>query len=258
MSSPLDEYTLNQLRSTVLEELIKKRLIAQKARGEHLTVTDEEFQQFVQQVQKEYDGANIQEILAQQGKAYEVWAQAQREALLLDKLVDADMGPFTAVTPEEVQNYYERNKEKYDHPAQVRASQILTYEESVAQKALQEIRNGTDFRKVAEIYSESADAANGGDLGFFARGLMPSEFDNVIFSLKMGELSDIIKTPYGYQIFKLTGQREAHRMSFEEAKEQIYNLLKKKKRMVAVDLWLSELRVKAKIVLNYDVIKQVN
>ena len=258
MALPLDEYTLNQLRSDVLEDLIKTQLIARKAEEEQIAVTDEEFQQFVQRVQEEYDGAGIQEILAQQGKVYETWAQAQREALLLDKLIDTSMGAFTTITPEEVQQYYERNKEKYDHPAQVRASQILTYDEEAARQALQAIRNGMEFGQVAQTYSESADATSGGDLGFFARDVMPPEFDEVIFSMKMGEVSDVVKTPYGYQIFKLTDQREAHRLSFDHAQEQIYTMLKKKKRMVATDVWLSELRVNAKIVLNHDAIKQVN
>lgn len=258
VASPPDEYTLNRLRETALTELIEKRLIAQKAKEQNISVSEEEFQQLVQHIQNEYGGADIRNILAEQGKSYDVWASAQQKALLLEKLVDTNMASMIAVTPEEVRQYYEKNKEKYDHPAQIRASQILTYDQSVAQKAHQEIQSGMDFGKVAEKYSESADAKDGGDLGFFARGVMPPEFDSVIFSLKMGEVSDIVKTPYGYQIFKLTGQREAHRISFEEAKEQIENLLKKRKRMIAVDLWLVELRDNAKILLNHDVVKRVN
>jgi parvulin-like peptidyl-prolyl isomerase len=162
------------------------------------------------------------------------------------------------VAPEEVRQYYERNKEKYDHPAQVRASQILTYDEATARKALQEIQAGAEFAHVAHKYSESHDAQHGGDLGFFEQGVMPPEFDEVIFSLNMGEVSEVIKTPYGYQIFKLTGQRDAHRTSFEEAKDQIATLLQQQKRMVAADLWLAELRENATILLHQEVIKQVH
>jgi parvulin-like peptidyl-prolyl isomerase len=257
-TSAPDEYTLNRLRETALKELIEKRLITQKAREQNVTVTEEEFQQFVQQVQDEYNGTDIRAILEEQEKSYDEWEQAQREAILLDKLIDINMKTMIVVTPEEIQQYYEQNKGKYDHPAQVRASQILTYEEEVARKALQEIRSGTDFAQIAEKYSESPDAKNGGDLGFFAKGVMPPEFDEVIFSMKMGEVSDVIKTPYGYQIFKLTGQREAHRVSFEEVKDQIENMLKKQKQMFVVDLWMNELQSNAKILLNHKAIKQVN
>jgi peptidyl-prolyl cis-trans isomerase C len=257
LSSPPDEYTVNRLREDTLAELIKKMLIVQQAKKQQVTVTDEEFQQRVQQIQDEYNGQDIQTILKDQGESYEEWEKAQREALLLDKLVDLNMESMIVVSEEEVRQYYEQNQEKYDHPAQVRASQILTYDQATAEKALQEIQNGVDFAEVAKKYSESPDAANGGDLGFFAPGTMPPEFDDVIFSLKMGEMSEIVKTPYGYQIFKLTGHREAHRVSFEDAKEQISTMLKKQKRMFAYDLWIADLQKNSKILLNQTLIKQV-
>jgi parvulin-like peptidyl-prolyl isomerase len=181
LSSPPDEYTLNQHREEVLTELIDKMLIAQQANVKNITITDEEFQQVVKRVQDEYGGEDIQAILQKQGKSYEEWEKAQRESLLLDKLIDLSMDSMVAVTAEEVQQYYERNKDKYDYPAQVRASQILVYEKNIAEKALQEIQSGTDFAEAAKKYSESLDAQNGGDLGFFAKGDMPPEFDEVIF-----------------------------------------------------------------------------
>ena len=253
-----DEYVLRQLRDNTLQELIKQRLIAQQAREQQVTVTDEEFQQFVKQVQEEYNGADIQDILKEQGQSYPEWEATQREALLLEKLVDANMESMTTVAPEEAEQYYERHKDKYDYSAQVRASQILTYDEQTAKQALQEIRNGLPFDEAARKYSESDDAGNGGDLGFFSRGIMPPEFDDVVFAMNIGDLSEVIHTPYGYQIFTLTGQRDAHTVTFDEAKPQIERLLKKQKRMFAIDLWMTELENNATIVLNQNRILQVN
>lgn len=257
-SSEADQYTLNRLRETALTELIENTLIAQKARELNLTVADSELQQLIRQVQEEYDGTDIQAIVEEQGKSYEFWLTVQQETLLREKVFDAEMASMITVTPEEVQQYYERNQEKYDHPAQARASQILVYEKSIAEQALQEIHQGADFAQVAQKYSESEDAQNGGDLGFFAMGMMPPEFDEVIFSLKIGEVSDIVQTPYGYQIFKLTGEREAERIAFNEVKDQIAGVIKQQKRMMAIDLWLLDLQNNAKIVLNHQVIKEVN
>lgn len=257
MAAPPDEYTLNRLREEVLTEMVESLLIAQKAEEQGFTVTEEEFRERVEQVQDEYNGEEIHEILEAQGKSYEAWAQAQRETILANKLVSLNMESMITVSDEEVQQYYERNQEKYDHPAQVRASQILTYDEETARKALQDIQAGTPFEEVARKYSESQDAQNGGDLGFFAGGVMPPEFDEVTFSLEMGEVSDVVKTPYGYQIFKLTDRREAHRVSFEEAQNQIRTMLQKQKRMFAFDLWIAELRKNSDIVLHQDVLKQI-
>jgi parvulin-like peptidyl-prolyl isomerase len=245
------------LREDALTELVARTLVAQRAREHNVTVSDEDMQQVIQRVQEEYGGTDIQEIVAEQGKSYENWLQSQRETILRENVFDVEMGSVVTVSPEEVQQYYERNKEQYDHPAQVRASQILTYEHSVAEQALQAIRQGEEFATIARNYSESEDAQNGGDLGFFGRGVMPPEFDEVIFSLTMGEVSDIVQTPYGYQIFKLTGQREAQRSDFEDVKDQIASMITQQKRMMAIDLWMLELQKNAKIVLNLPVIKQV-
>lgn len=255
--SALDQYTLTRLREDALTELIANTLIAQKARENNVTVSEEDMQQVIQRVQEEYGGTAIQEILAEQEKSYSSWLQSQQETLLREKVFDVEMASVVTVSPEEVRQYYERNKEKYDHPAQVRASQILTYQKAVAEQALQAIQQGEDFATVAQKYSESEDAQNGGDLGFFSRGVMPPEFDEVIFSLKMGEVSNIVKTPYGYQIFKLTGQREAQRIAFEDVQDHIADMIKQQKRMMAIDLWMLELQNNAKIVLNLPVIKQV-
>lgn len=255
-SSP-DSSTLSSLRKESLEALIENVLIAQKAEEQKISVTDEEFRQRVQQVQAEYNGRDIQGILQEQGHSYAEWERAQWEALLLEKLVDVNLGILLTVTEVEMLQYYEENKEKYDYPDQIRASQILTYEKQRAEQALEEIRNGADFVQVARKYSESSDAETGGDLGFFAKEVMPPEFDKAILSLKMGEVSEIIQTSYGYQIFKLTGRREAHRLSFEEAKKQIRALLQRRKRMAAGDLLIEKLQQSAKILLNHELIEQV-
>lgn len=256
--SAVDQYTLTRLREDALTELIENTLITQKAREHKISVTEEELQSVIQRIQAEYAGAEIQAILAEQEKSYEHWLQSQRETLLREKVFDVEMASVVAVSPEEVRQYYERNREKYDHPAQVRASQILTYEKSVAEKAWQALQEREDFAAVAQQYSESEDAQNGGDLGFFSQGVMPPEFDEVIFSLQMGEVSPVVQTPYGYQIFKLTGQRGAKQIAFEEVEEQIASAIKQQKRMMAIDLWMLDLQKNAKIILNLPVMKQVN
>ncbi len=255
--SNIDEYTFIQLRENALQELIKTHLIAQKAEELHVAISEKEFHEYIQQVQQEYEGTDIRDILQEQGQVYEEWEREQRHALLLEKLVDLTTGSMITVSAEEVYQYYERHKEEYDRPDQARAYQILTYEEPVAQKALREIQDGGDFAEVARKYSESPDAGTGGDLGFFGQGVMPVEFDMVIASLEIGAVSDVIKTPYGYQIFKLVDRREAHRLSFEEAQASIIQKLKTRKQTFATDLWIAELQNHATVERNYNAIKQV-
>ncbi len=252
-----DEAALAALRKDALEVLIEQALIEQFARQEHIVVSEEELQQRIADVREEYQGQEIRTILAEQGESYDVWLQAQRNALLLDKVVQIHLGEFLTVTEQDAQLYYDDHQQLYDHPAQIRASQILTYDKAMARQARQVLEDGIEFVEVARMYSESSDAERGGDLGFFEPGVMPPEFDDVVFSLHIGEVSDIVKTPYGYHIFMVTGQRAAERFRFDEVKAQILTMMRQQKHIAAVDLWMSELQKNAKILVNYERIQHV-
>lgn len=87
---------------------------------------------------------------------------------------------------------------------QVKASHILVKKRSEAEKILEELKKGASFAELAKNHSECPSKKRGGDLGWFGRGKMVPEFEKAAFSLKKGELSDIVKTQFGYHIIKVT------------------------------------------------------
>lgn len=253
-----NQATRDALRSEALEGLIEDVLIEQFARQEQIEVSEAELQQRIQDVQQEYQGQDIRRILSDQDESYDVWIQAQRRALLLEKVVQAQLGDFLSVTEQDARLYYEEHQELYDHPAQIRASQILTYDKATARQALQALKEGMDFAEAARRFSESPDADQGGDLGFFEPGLMPPEFDEALLGLDIGQISEIVKTPYGYHLFKLTGGRAAQRFEFEEVKDRILSMMRRQKRIAAIDLWLSELQKNASILVNHERLQHIH
>lgn len=257
LSDSEHEATRDALRKDALEQLIEQALIEQLADQENIEVSEEELERRIAEVRQEYQGQEIHTIIQNQGESYDTWIQAQRDALLLEKVVQIYLGSFLTVTEADARLYYEEHLELYEHPAQIRASQILTYDKATARQALKMLDKGGDFAEVAKIYSESPDAEQGGDLGFFAPGVLPPELENAIFSLKMGEVSKIVKTPYGYHIFMLTGQRASERFDFEEVKARILTMMRQQKRIASVDLWISELQKNAKILVNYERIQHI-
>ena len=141
----------------------------------------------------------------------------------------------TTVTPQDVQRYYEDNKDQYSTPEQVQASHILLKTEGKddaavkkqAEDLLAKIKGGADFAALAKKFSEDqGSGAQGGDLGAFERGKMVREFDEVAFSLKPGEISDLVKTQFGYHIIKGGEKQPAKTRSLEEARAQIEDSLK--------------------------------
>ena len=133
----------------------------------------------------------------------------------------------------EITEYYEYHMDKFSQPQQVKARHILfkldpsaTKEEEQrvrekAEKVLKEARQGGDFAALAEKYSEGPTKSKGGDLGYFSRGKMLEAFEEVAFRLKKGEISDLVRTKYGFHIIKVEDIRKAKTQALNEVKDQI-------------------------------------
>jgi len=91
--------------------------------------------------------------------------------------------------------------------SKIRASHILVEKHSQALRILEELKKGADFRELARRYSQCPSGKRGGDLGFFGRGQMVKEFERAAFALKVGEVSQPVKTQFGYHIIKKTGEK---------------------------------------------------
>ena len=141
----------------------------------------------------------------------------------------------TQVSAEDIQRYYDDNKQQYSTPEQVRASHILLKTEGKddaavkkqAEEVLAKVKGGADFAELAKKYSEDdASKVKGGDLDFFGKGQMVPEFDKAVFSMKPGEVSDLVKTQYGYHIIKLVEKKEATTKTLDEVRAQIEDQIK--------------------------------
>ena len=129
---------------------------------------------------------------------------------------------------ETLQKLYKENEELYTNPEQRRAQHILLEEVSNASSILKEIKQGGDFSELARIHSKDiATSEEGGDLGLFERELMVLEFDKAVFDMNVGDISDVVKSDYGYHIIKLNEIQPATLQSFEEVEEQLLALHKK-------------------------------
>ena len=161
----------------------------------------------------------------------------QRKVKLV--VVDRDQAQAKITVPaNDVQRYYNDNISQYQTPEQIRASHILLNtagkdEATVrkqAEEVLQQVKTGGDFAELARKFSnDDGTKANGGDLDYFARGRMVPEFETAAFALAPGEISDIVKTPYGFHIIKVVDKKPALTRPFDEVRAQIEQQLKRER-----------------------------
>jgi peptidyl-prolyl cis-trans isomerase D len=141
----------------------------------------------------------------------------------------------TVITPADVERAYNDNIDQYRAPEQIRASHILLKSEGKddaalrarAEELLKEAKGGADFAALAKKNSEDEGTApNGGDLDFFERGRMVPEFDSAAFALKPGDISELVKTQYGYHIIKLTDRKGGTTRTIDDVRQQLTDQLK--------------------------------
>ncbi|KIH76835.1 peptidyl-prolyl cis-trans isomerase D [Geoalkalibacter ferrihydriticus] len=170
------------------------------------------------------------------------WFSERRENFRLPEAVSLryiDFDPqryFDQVTFDEaaVERHYRRNLDQFEVREQVEASHILirltddadetriARQRERAEEALRQVRDGKDFGEVAQTYSDDeASAAQGGDLGYFPRGVMVQAFEQVAFALSPGEISDLVRTPFGLHIIKVTDHIEAGIHPLEKVIEDV-------------------------------------
>ena len=143
------------------------------------------------------------------------------------------------VTDEEIAKYYESNKEQFKKAESTRASHILVDTEESAKDIYEQIKSGSiTFEDAAKTLSGCPSSSNGGDLGFFTRGKMVPEFEDAAFKLDVAEVSEPVKTQFGYHLIKVTDKSKEEISSLDEVKPNINNLLMSQKQQ---DLYFSKL-----------------
>ncbi|MDR5658736.1 peptidylprolyl isomerase [Serpentinicella sp. ANB-PHB4] len=121
----------------------------------------------------------------------------------------------------EAETFFNENKDQFVNPESVKGSHILVEDESTAKDIIKEINEGLAFDEAAKKYSKCPSKAQGGSLGYFTQGKMVPEFEAVAFNMKQNEISEPVKTQFGYHIIKIDDKKEASEQTFDQVKDQI-------------------------------------
>jgi len=240
-----------ELERSFLVQLIDRELTLAEAQRLGVSLDPGAVDAAVREYRSEYPGDSFTAVLREQGLTPEQWRRELKRSLLMEKVMRQAVDARVMVSDAEIEDYFKTHQDQFDRPEQVRARQIVVAGEEEGKKALAGLHQGRSFAEVAREVSLSPDAEQGGDLGFFGRGEMPPEFDAAVFTLEPGQVSDLVKSDYGYHIFLVEERRSARRLNLPQVREQIREQLLADKRQRAYQDWLQELRSKATIEMNW-------
>jgi peptidyl-prolyl cis-trans isomerase C len=236
------------IEKNILEQLIVQKLVLEQAFHLNITPDEEILAQQMEAVKQQLPDANLEQL-----------EKLLRSDLTAQQVIQEAVVTELSVSDEEVQSHYDGHLEQFQEQEQVKASHIIVLVEPDADQETKDTAHqkiddilakataGEDFAELAKEFSEGPSKDTGGDLGFFGRGQMVPEFEEVAFAMNEGDISGIVETQFGYHIIKVTGKKPERQIPFEEVEGQIRQSLMDQKINAGVSGWIEELRTNATI-----------
>lgn len=214
---------IEKRKPKILNTMINELLFLQEAVRMRLEVSDSEIQKFVTSLVKQYGSQKaLQEALKAQGYTEDTFRKERKRALLRQKLVDREFGKELDVSDDEVRQFYRENRDEFPGRSDVVKLKhiFIKFQTKEADRdislnrakdVLESIRDGADFGEMAKKFSDHAPTkASGGDIDYFRPGMGQQDhrLEAAAAKLAVGEISDIIETPGGYDIIKIIDIRD--------------------------------------------------
>lgn len=232
-----------QLKNSIVTMMVQDKLIADDIKKNNIKIDDKDVDNALMQSVQNFGG---QEQFDKTLDDYNMDIKKFKETLKKDLMYKKHREWFdenNKVSDEDLKKYFEDNKDQF---SKIDASHILVDDEETAKEIKTKLDNGEDFAKLAQEYSkDTGSAKNGGELGSFAKGQMVKEFEDAAFSMKEGEISNPVKSQFGYHIIKINSISD----SYEDSKEEITKKIKDQK---YAD-YIKKLHEEAKVVTEQDI-----
>ena len=250
------EAALPRLRERIVEELVMRQIMLGEVAKQGISLSDSEFAEIKAELAAELPpGTSLETYMAESGTT----EAEMREQMAVRKMVMAKAEAVAKPTDEEIQKFYDENKEGFSQGETVAASHILIKvdpaDDDAAKAAkrarLEDLRKqvleGADFAELAKANSDCPSASSGGDLGSFGRGQMVPEFEDAAFTQPVGSVGEIVETQFGFHLVKVTERLEAKAIDFSEAKTRISDILYSQKQQDVVKEYVEGLRKQADV-----------
>jgi parvulin-like peptidyl-prolyl isomerase len=251
---------LTTAKNRILEDLIDAEVLYQQSQKESIKVDDQTVNKQIEKIKKRFpDEKAYKKAMERMHMSEKDFRAEIQRGFAINQLLDTHVRQKITVTDQECKKYYNTNQNLFKRKEQVKLSQIWikvtpNSDESKkiqARKKIEtiqkKIKQGEDFGKLAKTYSDGFAAKNEGVLGYIERGHMEKPFEDVAFSLKVGEVSGILENQSGYYLIKVADKKPAGIIPYKEVLPMIERQLKKEKKKTETKAYIENLKKAAKI-----------
>ena len=247
-NSVMDTETKNNadVIETLKKDFVEHRMLLQKAISAGIEVDEEKFKEIVDSFQTIKGQKMLSEFEKQLNLDFDALQELLRQRIIIGKFLENIAGTDISISEEELKVFYEKKKSELETDVTAHVQHIVCYEEKAAQNALSLIKQGIPFSEVAEKFTVAPEKENGGDLGFIKVNDYPEIFKEAL-TLKKGQVSGIVKSEYGYHIFKLIEVQKKAEIGFDTLKRKLYAELYGLKQENKVREYIDDLYEKSEI-----------
>lgn len=255
----VSEETMKKLRDEAIESLIDNELVYQASQGQ-MTVTDDELQNAYDNTRKGFKSEEeFEAAMKKSGLSEDSLKSALKRQLMISRMLDNAVTKPSRMSEEEIRDYYEKNKSKYNDPGKMMLREIFfgvpsnataaerQEKKKKAEIVMEKIKAGGDFGLLAWEFSEDKFKYKSGEIGAVHEGMLSPEIEKEVVRLQPKEATGIIDTIYGYYIFYLEERTPARQLEFIDVKEKLTKELSGKREKALREEFLSGLRQKAEI-----------
>jgi foldase protein PrsA len=227
---------VDQYGAATIDKIIGDKIVAAEAKKQKINITNSILNKEVEKLKASYGGEEaFKQALESNNTTLAFLKQDLKNYLTIKQLLE----PQIEITEEEMKTYFDENKDSFAEAEQIKASHILVADEKTANEVKQKLNDGGDFAELAKDYStDDSTKDSGGDLGYFAKGTMVSEFEDVAFGLAVDQVSKPVKTEFGYHIIKVEAKKKAKEANYNDSKEEIKETLVDQKIDSEYTTWL--------------------
>jgi parvulin-like peptidyl-prolyl isomerase len=243
------------IKQQLLDQLIQEEILYQEALKSGIHISEEEMEGEIRKFKAGYSEKSFQEMMQKRHIDYEGWREVKRKRFFIHRFLEKKLFSQASVSEDRIKEYYDRHQTEFTRSEAVRVRQIVTDTLEKAESLRKRIQAGENFAHLARTLSISPDRDQEGDIGWISRGTFPKEFE-ICFDLKVGAVSKVIPSPYGFHVFKVMDKTPQKALTLDEARSQIDAWLKAEEREKIFQNFYQNLKKSYKVQIKTSVLEK--